>query len=240
MLPLAATARAYLLRRPLDADAAVPSRRHEQTSPSRARRRSDRIADLAGRAVIVMLFTVFVIAILMDFSRTGRTTGLLLVASEGLVVVLTVIRRSAAWIDRSWRARVLTGLSLAGPPLLRPAADAGLAPDLVTALLSAVGLSIVVVSKLSLGRSFGLMPANRGVVIGGMYRLVRHPIYAGYLVTHIGFLAAHVTWWNIVVLVVADVALMIRAIQEERTLALDPLYVDYLQRVRWRVMPGVF
>ena len=37
--------------------------------------------------------------------------------------------------------------------------------------------------KLSLGRSFGLMPANRGVVSTGMYRLVRHPIYLGYLVT---------------------------------------------------------
>ena len=31
------------------------------------------------------------------------------------------------------------------------------------------------------------MPANRGVVSTGLYRLVRHPIYLGYLITHAGF-----------------------------------------------------
>lgn len=229
-----------LLDRWLEADAAIPSRRREQTAPSPARRRSDRLADFAGRAVIVTLFTLFLAAMLGDFSRTGRGTGLLLLASEALVVVLTIVRRSAVWIDRSWRARVLTGLSLAGPPLVRPATDAGLVADAVTMAFSAAGLCIVLGGKLSLGRSFGLMPANRGIVSRGLYRFVRHPIYAGYLITHLGFIAAHATPWNIALLVAADAALMVRAIQEERTLALDPFYVAYQQRVRWRVMPGVF
>ena len=70
--------------------------------------------------------------------------------------------------------------------------------------------------KLSLGRSFGLMPANRGVVSTGLYRLVRHPIYMGYLITHVGFLLANATFWNVLIFVAADVALMIRAVYEER------------------------
>jgi protein-S-isoprenylcysteine O-methyltransferase Ste14 len=41
------------------------------------------------------------------------------------------------------------------------------------------------------------MPANRGVVSSGLYRLVRHPIYMGYLITHAGFLLANPTVWNI-------------------------------------------
>lgn len=222
------------------ADAEVPSRRQEQVAPAPARRRSDRLADFAGRAVIVALFTLFLTAVLGDFGRTGRMTGLLLVTSEALVVVLTLFRRSASWLDRSWRARVLTGLSLIGPPLVRPAASAAIVPDLMTVALSAAGLVIVVAGKISLGRSFGLMPANRGVVCGGVYRFLRHPIYAGYLVTHVAFLAAHLTAWNVALLVIADAALLARAVQEERTLALDPLYVAYQQRVRWRVVPGVF
>ena len=221
-------------------DAAEESRRLEQTSPSPARRRNDRIADFAGRAVIVTLFTLFVVAMLGDFGRTGRITGLLLVASESLVVVLTLIRRSAVWIDRSWRARLLTAISMMGPSLARPAQDAGITSDGLTFAFSALGLSIVLAGKLSLGRSFGLMPANRGVVCGGIYRIVRHPIYAGYLLTHVGFVAAHLTPWNAALLLVADLALMVRAIQEERTLALDPFYVAYQERVRWRVLPGVF
>ncbi|HSL20283.1 MAG TPA: isoprenylcysteine carboxylmethyltransferase family protein [Vicinamibacterales bacterium] len=222
------------------ADAAVPSRRQEQVAPAPARRRGDRLADFAGRAVIVALFTLFLTAIIGDFSRTGRVTGLLLVASEGLVVVLTLFRRSASWLDRSWRARILTGLSLLGPPLVRPAASASIVPDGVTVALSAVGLTIVVAGKISLGRSFGLMPANRGIVCGGVYRFLRHPIYAGYLVTHVAFLAAHLTPLNVALLLVADIALLARAVLEERTLALDPLYLSYQQRVRWRVVPGVF
>lgn len=223
-----------------DADALVPSRRKEAIRPSPARRREDRIADFLGRAVVITLFTVFVTAILLDFGKTGHFTGLLLVVSEGLVVVLTLVRRNAAWMDRSWRARLLTAVSMAGPPLVRPAAAAALMPDAVTFAFSGVGLVIVLLGKLSLGRSFGLMPANRGVVCSGVYRLVRHPIYAGYLITHLGFVVAHATMWNVAILIAADLALLVRAVQEERTLALDPVYVDYQQRVRWRVFPGIF
>jgi protein-S-isoprenylcysteine O-methyltransferase Ste14 len=103
-----------------------------------------------------------------------------------------------------------------------------------------VGLTVVVIGKLSLGRSFGLAPANRGVVSTGLYRLVRHPIYLGYLITHIGFVLANGIDWNLSILAIADAALLMRAVREERTLGADPAYRDYMQRVRWRVLPGVF
>ena len=65
------------------------------------------------------------------------------------------------------------------------------------------------------------MPANRGIVSTGLYRLVRHPIYMGYLITHAGFVAANPTLWNVVMLVGADLALMWRAVCEEQTLSQD-------------------
>lgn len=216
------------------------SRREGQVWPAATRRSGDRLADFTGRMVIVALFTMLSVAVTADFLATGRLTGLLLLASEALVVIFTVMRRSAVWMDRSWRARILTAVSLAGPPLVRPAADGAFAPEMATVALSAAGLLIVVAGKLSLGRSFGLMPANRGIVSTGLYRWLRHPIYAGYLVTHLAFVAAHATIWNAAVLVIADVALLVRAVIEERTLALDPAYASYQERVRWRVCPGVF
>jgi protein-S-isoprenylcysteine O-methyltransferase Ste14 len=97
-----------------------------------------------------------------------------------------------------------------------------------------------VFGKLSLGRSFGLAPANRGVVSSGVYRFVRHPIYLGYLITHVGFVLANPTPANICVLAAADLALMLRARCEEQTLAADDVYRNYMLRVRWRVVPGVF
>lgn len=198
------------------------------------------LADLAARAAIIVLFTMMAIRFGSDFFATGRITGLFLLASEALVVVLTVVRRSAITVDRSLRARVLTTVSMLGPPLLAPAAVLPLAPEAVTVALSCAGLCVVIAGKITLGRSFALLPANRGIVSSGLYRIVRHPIYMGYLVTHVAFLVASPSLWNIVALAAADAALLARAVCEEKTLAMDPAYREYQTRVRYRVAPGVF
>jgi protein-S-isoprenylcysteine O-methyltransferase Ste14 len=198
------------------------------------------VTDLVARAVIVVLFSMMAIRFGQDFLSTGRMTGLLLLVSETLVVVLTVMRRSAVTVDRSTRARLLTTLSVLGPPLLQPANVAALLPQSWTVAASAVGLAIVIAGKITLGRSFGLMPANRGVVSSGVYRIVRHPIYLGYLITHVAFLVATPSAWNIAALLAADAALLARAVCEEQTLARDERYRTYQQTVRWRVCPGIF
>lgn len=200
----------------------------------------ERAADVAGRALCGLLFLLLCNNLLRDFVETRHVTGLLLLISEALVVVFIVFRRPARQVDRSLAARVITAISLAGPPLLRAGAEAPLLPDAVTASVSAAGLLLVIAAKMTLGRSFGLVPANRGVVDGGPYGLMRHPIYAGYLVSHAAFLAAHPTATNIALLVVADSALVVRALLEERTLLLDARYRAYCGRVGWHLVPGVF
>ena len=199
---------------------------------------SERTREFASRVFISSLFVLLAINLGSEFLRTGHLTGLLLLVSETLVIVMTAVRRPAIIIDRTWQARVVAGASIVGVPLIRPIGDA-LIPDVYTALASAVGLGVIIVGKLTLGRSFGLMPAHRGLVCTGLYGWVRHPIYAGYLVTHAAFLIAHPAWWNVVLLVISDVSLVMRSVYEERTLARDPEYVGYMERVRWRVLPGV-
>jgi protein-S-isoprenylcysteine O-methyltransferase Ste14 len=200
----------------------------------------DMWTDLLARVVIGALFTMLSVNIFADYVRTGHLTGLLLLAGESLVVVLTIVRRRARIVDRSAAAAVMTSLSLAGPFLLGVGGGSPLAADAVTAAVSAFGLAVVVVAKMALGRSFGLAPANRGVVVRGPYTLVRHPIYTGYLVTHIGFLIAHPTAQNVAVILIADTALIVRALMEERVLSADTLYQQYCRRVGWHLVPGVF
>jgi protein-S-isoprenylcysteine O-methyltransferase Ste14 len=199
---------------------------------------SERTREFASRVFISSLFVVLAMNLGSEFLRTGHVTGLLLLVSETLVIVMTAVRRPAIIIDRTWQARVVAGASIVGVPLIRPFGDA-LIPDMYTALASAGGLAVIIIGKLTLGRSFGLMPAHRGLVCTGLYGWVRHPIYAGYLVTHAAFLVAHPAWWNVVLLVISDVSLLMRSVYEERTLARDPEYVGYMERVRWRVLPGV-
>jgi protein-S-isoprenylcysteine O-methyltransferase Ste14 len=198
------------------------------------------IAEMVAKAIIVVLFSSMAFRLAKDWLVTGHLTGMLLLASESLVVALTLMRRSAGTVDRSWTARLLTGFSTFSPNLVTPLAVGALAPDLVTTAISGAGLMIVVLGKLSLGRSFGLAPANRGIVSTGLYKFVRHPIYVGYLITHASFALANPAGWNIGVLVAADLALMLRAVREERTLGLDQGYRAYMQQVRWRILPRVF
>jgi protein-S-isoprenylcysteine O-methyltransferase Ste14 len=198
------------------------------------------LADLLARTLVGGLFALLSVNLLTDFIHTQRVTGLLLLISESLVVVLTIFRRRANIVDRSTGAAIVTAISLIGPVLLRTSLNGGVLPDVATGAISAIGLIIVIASKATLGRSFGIVPANRGVVVGGPYCVVRHPIYAGYVVTHVAFACAHPTGWNIVLVVVTDAALMIRALYEERVLAQDRLYQTYCQRVAWHVVPGVF
>ena len=197
-------------------------------------------ADTLARVIIVGLFLGLAYRVGQDVLDNGSLTGLLLLCSELLVVVLTLARRSAIDIDRSWQVRLIATASMAGPFLLRPASGIGPFLEVYTVPVSIIGLAIVVGGKVALGRSFGLLPANRGVVSSGLYRVVRHPIYLGYVLTHGAFLAANPSWWNVVALGTADAALMVRTSCEEKTLLRDPAYARYHQHVRWRLVPGVF
>lgn len=205
-----------------------------------ANRPPHRSADLVARCVIAGLFLGLTYRIGLSVVETGRLSELLLVVSEALVVVLSLARRHATTIDRRAWSRVVAGVSMTGPFLLRPMGSIAMLDESAVLAGSIVGLVLIISGKLSLGRSLGLLPANRGIVSRGVYRLVRHPMYLGYLVTHVAFLLGHVSSWNVVVLVTADLALLARVGLEERTLAPDPAYQRYKQIVPWRFVPGLY
>ena len=198
------------------------------------------VSDWVARVVVGTLFALLSMNLLADFAHTHRLTSIWLLISESLVVVFTIARRRTLIVDRSLHTAIVTGISLIGPSLVRTAVDRAVAPDWTTALASSIGLLIVIAGKFTLGRSFGLVPANRGVVVRGPYAVVRHPIYAGYLLTHVAFACANATMWNVLVLVVTDTALVIRSRCEERLLVRDGSYESYCRRVAWHLVPGVY
>lgn len=112
-------------------------------------------------------------------------------------------------------------------------------PVYVAAPLQALALSFVIWGKASLGRSFAILPGNRGVMTGGAYRIVRHPIYAGYLVGHVLFLLSAFSFYNLAVYAVITFFQVHRILREEALLAATPEYRDYMKRVRYRLYYGI-
>jgi protein-S-isoprenylcysteine O-methyltransferase Ste14 len=123
--------------------------------------------------------------------------------------------------------------------MVRPTGHA-IAPDQVGFALQLLGTVFQLHGKAVLGRSFGIVAANRGVVVGGPYRLVRHPIYLGYLVTHAGFLLSNWSPRNLAVYAAAYFFQVARIYAEERILSGDEKYREYSAIVRYRLIPGLF
>jgi protein-S-isoprenylcysteine O-methyltransferase Ste14 len=216
-------------------------RRPADQVPTGARRAQlfKSLQETSARILVGGLFLALAWRLGADFLKTGRQTDLLMLVGEALVVVLTCLRRQAQAIDRRFPARLVTTISMLSPLLIRPGPVGGLIPEAAAVTIGSIGLIIVIAGKLSLGYSFGLLPANRGVINRGLYRIVRHPIYLGYLLNHLPYLLSHPSKWNAAVLIAGDTALIVRAFYEEQTLSLDPKYLRYRETVRWRLLPGV-
>ena len=171
----------------------------------------ERFADFGARAFICALFVFFATQIGGEFARTGHVTGLLLLVSELLVVLLTVVRRPAIVVDRAMSTRLVAAVSMVGIYFIRPVGTP-LVSDLATATVSGAGLLAIIAAKLTLGRSFGLMPANRGIVSRGIYRVVAHPIYAA-IWSRTPRSCRPSDVWNGTLLVTSDAALLVRAVR---------------------------
>lgn len=197
------------------------------------------VLSVLGRAIPASFFTFACVLFWRSFQQTGRLTSLFWMASEGMVVILLVFRRESKTVSRSVSDWVVALGGSFAVLLVRPVEQA-LVPDAVGFALQLLGTAFEVCGKAALGRSFGIVPANRGVIVRGPYRIVRHPIYLGYLVTHVGFLLSNCSARNVATYAVAYFFQILRILSEERFLGGDENYRTYRERVRYRLIPGIF
>ena len=102
------------------------------------------------------------------------------------------------------------------------------------------GTVLSIYAVLSLGRSLAIIPANRGIQTRGMFRFVRHPLYASYQIFNLGYVLNNPSRYNGMIAVVALLSQALRIYTEERLLAEDPHYVTYQKLVRWRLIPYLY
>jgi protein-S-isoprenylcysteine O-methyltransferase Ste14 len=192
--------------------------------------------DYGERVFLILLSAPFLVA----FARYLPTHPYVLaVATAEMLSVFFIQKRKPGAMAMTTYAIAIAHIGTAAPLLARPGGVA-LIPIPLASTLMILGLLISIAAKLALNRSFGLVAANRGVKNRGPYRLVRHPMYLGYIVTEAAFLASNFSIQLLAIYVAAWGAQLLRLLEEERILLEDPAYATYAKAVSFRVVPGLF
>ena len=194
------------------------------------------VLDRVEQVAIVVLWALLVQRVI----ASGNPLSPLVLLAETTVLFFVLIRRPTEAISVRLGDWLLALTATAAPLLMTPGES--YLPVLVPLGVGLVllGNCFQISAKLFLRRSFGIAPANRGIKVDGPYRFVRHPMYAGYLVVHIGIFMLMASPINLVLYVIGWWAQILRLLAEERLLAEDPAYAAYMEQVRWRLVPGIF
>lgn len=199
------------------------------------------LIEVCARVTAALALGVFAYAAYTQWRLDpSRITLILLAVSTTLTVGLSLFAEPPK--KRDW-SPVALFFSLGGTfyyLVFQLTASRQLIPETAGAAIQLFGLFWQLFAKVSLRQSFGILPANRGVVSRGAYRFVRHPMYLGYLIIDTGFLLTNFSARNLIA-VVLQIGLQIGRIRrEERVLSEDAAYRAYRRSVRYRVIPGLF
>lgn len=191
--------------------------------------------DRVEQVIIVLLWAWFAQRMIVS----GNAFAPLLMISEASVALFVLIRRPTDAISLKLSDWMLAIIATALPLLVEFRTNDPMFVPLAIFLII-LGNMWQIGAKLFLRRSFGVAPANRGVKSTGPYRYMRHPIYAGYFVTHIAALLLFPSLWNLAVYLCAWIVQIMRLRAEENLLGEDPAYRAYQARVRYRLVPGIY
>jgi protein-S-isoprenylcysteine O-methyltransferase Ste14 len=196
--------------------------------------------DWIERLLVLSFYLWLVAQLLGNYWTNGGLANLLMLPSEGLVVVFLLLRRRARRISTHPGEWLLALVGTCSSMLVRPDTTHALVPASVGATVVLMGMMVQVLAKLALGTCLGCVPAHRGLKLNGPYRFVRHPMYAGYALGHIGFLLMNPTLWNLILYLGCESFMVLRVLAEERLLSADPRYREYRNEVPYRLVPGLF
>jgi protein-S-isoprenylcysteine O-methyltransferase Ste14 len=158
-----------------------------------------------------------------------------------ILIVTMVIRRTPVRVTpnpwywllafvATYGILAFTAFGQIGVPLVSP---------VISNVLVSFSVLVFIYARLSLGRSIGFVPANRGIITSGAYRFVRHPVYTGVFIAMLSVVLHSYSLPNLIVAATIVALFMIKSIIEEKFLSEDSEYAAYLKRVRWRWIPGV-
>jgi protein-S-isoprenylcysteine O-methyltransferase Ste14 len=193
----------------------------------------------AGNILLAGIY--FAVALPMaKYDWGSRIANAIWVLGAILIGVMTLFRRPPTDVKIGAAALITNAAALFTPALMRPGLPAGGIVGAVGIGLELAGVLLSQVTRLTMGRSFGMLPAHRGIVTRGPFRLVRHPVYLGWLVLGAGFATYYPSRANAIIMLATLPLVIWRIILEEELLVRDPAYREYQSRVPYRLIPFVY
>ena len=194
----------------------------------------------AQDAALVSIFSVFafVHGQRMFVDQVFTTAPFFLI--NAIYAFLFLTRRRSRTTTTRWQDWTVAAIGGFGPMALRPVDDVPALAGAAGFGIQMVGLVMACIALGFLGRSFGIVAADRGLKTTGVYGLVRHPIYSAHVVTEIGLIVANPSWINAVLISIIFTAQILRIRAEERLLESSTDYAAYKQKVRFRLIPGIY
>src|SRR3990170_8137618 len=123
------------------------------------------------------------------------------------------------------------------------ARDLSIACNVAGGSVFAVGLGLVSWVMTTNPYIWSEAPIQHGQTVcsTGPYRLVRHPAYAGLILQALGVPILLGSLWALIPGIAAAVCIIIVTSSEDRMLQAElPGYQDYVQKVRFRLVPGIW
>jgi len=119
------------------------------------------------------------------------------------------------------------------------ATEVSLAGDVLVALgLAAIGLVLMQNNHAAVTVR---VEENQHLVSTGLYGLVRHPMYTCNALLLVGIPLALGSFWGLIFLIPGVLLFALRIQDEERVLEVElDGYRDYMQKVRYRLLPGIW
>ena len=174
----------------------------------------------------------------LKFSLAGAA-NMVWLAGAAIMAVMSLARFAPRSAAVNLRTIAASGGMLFLPCFMRPSNSSTGALATTGLIFEFFGVLLTQVSRVYMGPRFGILPANRGIVSKGPFRFVRHPIYFGWLILSIGYAMSYANARNVMLLVVTLPFMLWRIHLEEAHLSADPEYRSYMDRVRYRLCPGL-
>jgi uncharacterized membrane protein (UPF0127 family) len=163
--------------------------------------RLKRILHWPTNLFMCFLWVEFFLSSFLHWQKNGSVLNLGLLLVNTLLLLLFLTRRESTETSDHVLDWIIPISTVVLSMMLGPHPSDDHALIALATVVQLIGISGILSSLVCLGRSFGIVPASRKIKYAGVYKIVRHPLYASELIFYFGFVVGNFTAFNLLIVI---------------------------------------